>query len=1273
MSEAPDSYLGEELDDEPLQAMLDAGAVDLDLLVQKHIFDGRTHVRRNASRLLLLGGGQGLPHAGLLAVAGKDGDRGVRENMIRVYGLTDQAPADIVPALLNAVCDPVEALAEEAERSLGKQLLRSAAAVAPLLVEALGDRRPIVSATVRELLSRGGAEAVGPLVGGLGHPRSSVRSACFSLLGRYGDGANVPLIEALADPALRPRAERLLAKVAYHDGELSQLQALVAGADSKAAATAARLLRAAGRRPPPPPPPIAIPGFFDGLLEGAVVATGAAGIAAASLTGPLAASAWQVRANAARLAGYVAGVDPLAIGVLLRDEEPEVRRAALESVARLKGPAAVAMLVDAAADASEEVAELAREALCGVGGSPEELLQAIRGRTPEAAREAVVEALVAGGAASAQALAAALPGLELPDARLVGVTALGRLVEVSAAVAAALVASMRDPDARVRAASARALGVVGAQHQGVRGALGEAQRDPIGRVRRAAGISLTRLDGRGPARTALDLGERLGAEFEQGALDEAGLAAALGALGVPRLCRALSDGRVVVRRNAAAALGGAEGAAEEATRGLELALKDAEPTVREVAVIAVAKLGAARATRLLLVSSADPARPVARRAQAALQDAGLAGAAGLLEQLHGSDQEAVRQAAVATCVPIAYADPEAFANRLATIAGAAGRAAGLDAIKRLGPAGAAATSGLVPLLSDERPLVRAAAVLALAAVGGSQDPQVASRVRSACGDGSPVVKRAARLALERLDRRRADERPETSLPAEGFDGGGLAHEALARTAATTDVGALAALLADGRAAVRRNAAVSLGTLGAGAAPALAPLLAAALDAEPAVREAALVAVGGIGQADPAAVAVLTRALGDRHRSVASAANNALLAMGPGAVQPLLAALPGAGRAAIFARVVDILVAGGAAAVPSLAEALEGARYPASREAAAAALARVGEAAEQAADALVRALDDAHEGVREAAARALGKVGVRSKMVSDALGEAAKDSVLPVRRAAARAQAELAGRPLPGARGAIEPEPLTAGMEEGPLDAKGVVQAAKLSLARLLAALTDGRAVVRLNAALAIGALKKKGADAVPRLLLALKDSDLGVRVAAVQALVAVGADPALAVPALVASLRRAPEALEDAVVAAIGALGADGPKHAMVALDARPEEVIDTVGRLARREPDRYVPALAEVVASERTIARENAVDLISDLRERGQEAEFALLGALGIPDLLFRVKVLGALGRVAAPTEACIEALEEIGSNDPRSTVRYAARDALRYLRSALRRQQAR
>jgi len=184
-------------------------------------------------------------------------------------------------------------------------------------------------------------------------------------------------------------------------------------------------------------------------------------------------------------------------------------------------------------------------------------------------------------------------------------------------------------------------------------------------------------------------------------------------------------------------------------------------------------------------------------------------------------------------------------------------------------------------------------------------------------------------------------------------------------------------------------------------------------------------------------------------------------------------------------------------------------------------------------------------------------------------------------------------------------------------------AAQLDGDALIAALRDGRGVVRANAALGMAALGQATVD----LVMLLRDSEIRVATAAAEALGLLGPQVQPLIPQIVQSLDGAQPEVVEAVVVALGKLVGKANDELFVALDVPTtlamKTVIEAAGRLDK-------PGIAFLIAA--------------TLHERGR----------------VRINAVGGLGRWGkADIDASMACLTHIEANDPVPDIRTAAKQA--------------
>lgn len=596
--------------------------------------------------------------------------------------------------------------------------------------------------------------------------------------------------------------------------------------------------------------------------------------------------------------------------------------------------------------------------------------------------------------------------------------------------------------------------------------------------------------------------------------------------------------------------------------------------------------------------------------------------------------------------------------------------------------GEAAIDALVPLLGHDDPRYRRAAYDILdrlkwggidALIAALREPAprpLAAKLLSGLGE----ISEAQRAALEAL-RTAADEVGDAAfgelvakvlsdigrpvevpratppvVPIAGFFERALEGAELGGAA---DVDEVLHALRDGRGFVRGNAARWLGLSEAArvdsrvAARVVDRLGPALRDADAAVRASAATALGGLGGEE--AVRLVVGALADPVGAVREASIEALHGLGPEVLGAVLEAVHAAAPpvvARVFAGVRELVALHGAGAVQALADALRGGRELTAlgREAACLALGDLGPAAEDAAPALLGALDDPNEDVRAAAALALGFLGVDDEIILSDLKRMLRDSVPAVRRQAALAASRITGKPLDD-RSAAEPQPVPIDGFEDEVLGRAVLRdgAASAGLERLLHALRDGREIVRQNAARAIGCLAEEGAEGIERsaqpLALLLRDGDATVRRAAVDALRDLGKQAVPAAWFLTGALHDPEPTVRDAVVDVLVALYPEAEGFLVEALrtdtaSAR-EGIFNVWYRLARDG----VPSLGEALRNPSGLIRLNAAWALELLAKRGADE---VLDAL-------EDRLADPIGQVRAAALAAIDAIKGGKPRQPR------------------------
>jgi HEAT repeat protein len=698
---------------------------------------------------------------------------------------------------------------------------------------------------------------------------------------------------------------------------------------------------------------------------------------------------------------------------------------------------------------------------------------------------------------------------------------------------------------------------------------------------------------------------------------------------VSSLLRGLGDARPVLRANCAALLGRLP-AGEGTVTAVAALIRDEDPAVRAATATALGPLGGAVPLLVALEDADEQVRAAAAKALTTLPDEAIAPLAAAAGAASVAAQSAV-------LFGLASLGADAVAGLRATLTEAPvipSRAFAAVALGGLASAHAAAVSALVEGLSDESGAVQTAAALGLVRLGTDAPAPVRQAVRDAFGDTThDAVLRACSRALDAFAGR---EPPPlayepAALPMDGFDTDTLDDDVLEGAAKDLDAAALDGLLMDGRVLVRANAARALAHLGDAAEVAVDGLTLCLKDADKGVRLAAALTLGQLALAPNQVIPALVASRDGASADLAEALDAAFLAYGAAAIAPLVSFVGAraSGEEVVFSALVSL----GAPAAKALVSLLSS-------------------------DAL---------SVRVAAARGLGCFGQGAGKASRAaLAKAFAAADEPeVMRACSAALDAIDGKVPPPVVEAVRALPVD-GFDAEVLDDAVLEKAApKMDVVRLGELLFDGRKPCRVNAARALGHAGKGAEAFVGALTVALKDSEPDVRVAAAEALGALKSAAAVVVPGLAAAAGRdRSDAVQDAAFAALDAYGKDAVGSILDLLEAE-ARYASVVGAVATRAPKIYLKPLATALAErESPRAQENAALAIGRLGPAGAGAEPALLAAMALSDVPLKCIVIRALGDVAKPSDALVEALKVAAIEDERESVEGAVADALRALK---------
>ncbi len=659
----------------PLSSRAEDANAKVPTLIQE-LTVGDRQVRRDAAMKLGQLGPAAKDAVSALVKAIDDPDRQISTNALEALGDIGPAAKDAIPALIDAL----DSRKVRGARGQGRQqsALRAAESLSMIgadavqpLIKALGSDDSMQRQWAAKALGGIGSsaqEAVPALVGNLGHGDLDVHQSTIEALIEIGSSAIKPLTEALgsSDARVREGAARALAGIGKASRDAGGKLAELAEKDPDTTARAAALgaLSRVGVEPER-----SIPLLLQGVRSGDDTMRHAAvnGIALIRPSETVA----------------------TALQTLLSDQDPAVRQRAAHALSRLgsKAVPAAAALIACAKAAPDEPAFTEALAQSGQAILPlllQELGTPAGGQPPR--QDWVFRALRDMGASAMPALA---KGLESPDAkvRAAAARALGDLPIQSKPVIKTLAGLTSDPDATVRASALRSIATVRTERDAMIPKLEAALQDSDPQVRKAASAGLAAM----------------------GAVEK---------VSVPGLIDLLHDSDAATQVSAARALGDLGANANQAVGALIEGLN--QPTLQSSAVEALGKIGPAAepaGPRLLEIAHGND-RELAITALQALGGIGKP-IPGLLPFLYDSLKNDDREVRLSALQSIVKAEPDRdkllslLIKSLQDESGRIRRVAALG-VKPYGEKAQAAVPGLMAML--DRDIDRALAIDALRAI-----------------------------------------------------------------------------------------------------------------------------------------------------------------------------------------------------------------------------------------------------------------------------------------------------------------------------------------------------------------------------------------------------------------------------------------------------------------------------------------------------------------------------------------------------------------------------
>ncbi len=547
--------------------------------------------------------------------------------------------------------------------------------------------------------------------------------------------------------------------------------------------------------------------------------------------------------------------------------------------------------------------------------------------------------------------------------------------------------------------------------------------------------------------------------------------------------------------------------------------------------------------------------------------------------------------------------------------------------------GAKAVDKLVLAQRYDSPLVRLNALLCVRLLDRDLAKQARLAVAMARKDEAREVRLEALRLLDWIDGiEHIFLREPRTLPTPDFADLPIAPDILRAAARGYDAGVLSELLFDGRRMVRQNAAAAHGLIGRYHAW-LGILL---KDSVSAVQLAAAKSLFELGDKALHSARALIGGMLEDDPEVRQYSKDALLGLGPAALPVLIEGLWAPGDIA-RKTVVPIIEPLGAAATPTIIAALD---HPSQLVVLNA----------------LQVLGRLYATDPKGAVLGIPKVTALIRNPLPAIIGAAQKCLF---RLEGRTPAEFQKDPVP--------MPIL-GFDKGPLSVDVLrAEAPALDVAWMISAFSDGRPIVRENAARAAGFMPNATKDFLGPLTIALKDPIPEVQVAAADAFASLQSEAATAIPALTFALKNATERVKRACMVALDAYGPERVAAELVKhLVGREDWMLVTIGRVAARMSEVLVPALGHFAKrpDESLIARENAVRVLADLGQKARAAEPILLSLLPEMEGMLACKAAFALGSVARPSKDLIDAMLARLAVDPRPSLHGEVRSAVKILK---------
>lgn len=574
--------------------LLESGAIAVDKVLSRHLFDGRLLVRRNGALLLSLAPPLEDFAARRMELALRDADGVVRASALKAWVRAQLSPDVAMRACVAGLGDVKEEVQEIAVEGALTLLERGGGLGADQLIGATADSRPYVRFAAVDVLRRAGARVLDALIEGLLHPQGVARRYVRQLLRQLGAPAGAALVALLEDDRCQAEAAKVLTDLDVLSPQLRPAVKAMRAKGPMIRALADQILQdwsKAEEKRLNQPAPVALPAYYERALSDDEAAQACGGLTSLQLLFNLRDGREVVRANtlvmlrlmelqAADIERVLGGMVPM-----LRDEVPVVRVEAAKAYAHHKG--ALGPLVAAGQDKDETVRSCVHTLLTATARVDMPGLLSTLAEGQSRHYNVVIDALLSAGKDVLAQLEQAIKTGASPMVREVCARVLGSTGKPTTSALTALLGALQDEHDAVRFRAVWALDKLDATDDKVIRTLMRLEMSETARhVKRAAYKGVKRL-------SALAQERRRAAEPEPSPeLATVEMTSEIAVVEVSKLApkqavRLLGDGRAKVRANVARGITAAIDT--DAGQALLRGLKDASPEVRQASALSIAR------------------------------------------------------------------------------------------------------------------------------------------------------------------------------------------------------------------------------------------------------------------------------------------------------------------------------------------------------------------------------------------------------------------------------------------------------------------------------------------------------------------------------------------------------------------------------------------------------------------------------------------------------------------------------------------------------------